>query len=351
MARSVFEVTSRIVTLRNSQGHALHCMLEEPFGGARGARYAAVLLCPGVKTRLGPHRLYRKLAQSFLARGIPVLRVDFHGLGDSEGSLPEYRLDELYDQVQYGRHVDDLRAALDWLDSQCGIRRCIVGGLCGGAITGLLAAQNDPRISGLYAIGLPVALEAKTEARVEHMTRNELLAERVSYLRKFFRPSSWKRLLMMQSNYRLIWRMLKSALLGFAAARTGNTQFGDAPAPATPVAADLNPKFPSAFFRLVDSGRPALLMFGERDRLRFQYQEKFGTPWSQALEPYKGVISIVVVPNANHILGDPASVADAARLTGSWLDAHFPLEEAVAAARGATRLGATANRMRAAPAA
>ena len=79
---------STIVSLRNREGHALHCMLDEPPPGEPRAAVAAVLLCPGIKTRVGPHRLYRKLSGAFLSRGIPVMRVDFRGIGDSEGDWP-----------------------------------------------------------------------------------------------------------------------------------------------------------------------------------------------------------------------------------------------------------------------
>lgn len=341
-------MTRRIVTLRNSQGHALHCILEEPAGGAAGARLAAVLLCPGIKTRLGPHRLYRKLAQSFVARGIPVLRVDFHGLGDSEGELPENRLDALYDQVQFGRHVDDVRSALDWLESECGIQRCIVGGLCGGAITGFLAA-SDARIAGVYAIGLPVALEARSGATVEHMTRGELVSRQVVYLRKLLRPGSWLRLLSLQSDYKLIWRTLGLALRSLADRYRASAQRAHMPQPTAVTAADLNPKFPPAIFGFLGSGRPALLIFSERDRLRWHYEEKFAQPWAHALEPYKSQLSVVMIPDANHILGEPESVAEVGRQTAAWLDACFPASRASPVARGVTSFAAAANRMRIIP--
>ena len=314
-------MSQRIVTLRNSQGHALHCILEEPPGGVRGAAFAAVLLCPGIKMRVAPHRLYRKLAQVFLARGMPVLRVDFHGLGDSEGELPEHRLEEIFRQVQLGRHVDDVRSALRWLDSECAIRSSIVGGLCGGAITALLAAEDDARVAGLYAIGLPVALDGFPEP--ENMTRGELQTERLRYQHKLLRPASWLRLLSMQSNYRLMWRMLTYAFGHRTGRRMAGGQIADVPPPALPLAANLNPRFPPAFFSLLGTGRPALLIFSEADRLRWEYQEKFEQPWAEALEPYRALLSTAVIANANHVLGDPASVEEARRLTDLWLDAHF----------------------------
>src|SRR5690606_12791171 len=112
-----------VVTLRNAEGHALHCIWEAPANLRRDL--ACVLLSPGVKMRVAPHRLYRKVARVFAERGIGVLRVDFHGLGDSEGDLPEAQLDQLYRKVQQGRHVCDARAAIDWLEQDQGISRVV----------------------------------------------------------------------------------------------------------------------------------------------------------------------------------------------------------------------------------
>lgn len=313
----------RIVTVRNRQGHALHCMLWEPPGGARGAAMAAVLLCPGIKMRVGPHRLYRKLAPAFLSRGVPVMCVDFNGLGDSEGELPQDNLQQIYREMDLGRHVDDARSAVDWLESECGIRHCIVGGLCGAAMTGLLLAHQDPRVAALYTMALPVSVEGNPEARSAPLTRRQLRHNGATYLRKLLQPSSWTRLLSLKSDYHLMWRMLMSALgrrLGTPAAPVPEA---DVPPPASPPPPNFNPKFAPAFFGLLRSGRPALLIFSERDRLRWDYEEHFAQPWERALAPYQALISKVMIPNANHILGDPAWVAEAGRHTGAWLDRCF----------------------------
>ena len=298
-------MSQRIVSLRNREGHALHCMLEEPPGGLSRAQVAAVLLCPGVKTRVGPHRLYRKLSPPFLARGIPVLRVDFRGLGDSEGDWPDDSLAQMYRLMELGHCVDDARAALDWLESQLGIRNCIVGGLCGAAITALHLARDDSRLAALYAIGLPSRLNGSAEPH--RVSRGELQSHRMRYLRKLARPASWMRFLFLRSDYRLLWRSLAAKWL----------KAGPALAP------DLNPHLPTSFLALLRSGRPALLLFGEQDGARWDFEEKFLQPWADALEPYRAQIAYSVISRANHILGDPAAIAEANRLTEAWLDAQL----------------------------
>ena len=298
-------MSQRVVTLRNREGHALHCILEEPRGDPARARVAAVLLCPGVKTRVGPHRLYRKLSSPFLERGIPVLRVDFRGLGDSEGDWPDDSLRQIYHLTELGHCVDDARAALDWLESNLGIRHCIVGGLCGGPVTALHLAREDARLAALYAIGLPSRLYGP--GAPQSISRGELQSHWSRYLRKLARPESWLRFLLLRSDYRLMWRSLVEKL---AKSRKAPTS-------------DLNPHLPTGFLALLRTGRPALLLFGEQDPMRWDFEEKFLQPWAGPLEPYRAQITHAVIPRASHILGDPTAIVEANRLTGAWLDAQF----------------------------
>ena len=308
-------MTGTIASLRNAQGLALHCMVDDPPGPAR-SDCAAVLLCPGVKTRVGPHRLHRKLAQAFLRRGIAVMRVDFAGLGDSEGERPEESLELVYRAIELGGAVGDARCALDWLEATRGVRRFIVGGLCGGAITGLQLAAEDPRVDGVYAIGLPVTVHGSARGELDRMSQGALRDKRAHYLKKALNPASWLRLLSMKSDYRLMWRMLVASL---AAKRKA------APEAARPAAApDLNPRLAESFLKVLGRDCPVLLMFGERDRLRWDFEEKFEQPWQADLAPYRALIESRIVPRASHILADPEAVAQASQLTVAWLDAWFP---------------------------
>ena len=77
--------------------------------------------------------------------GFPVLRFNFRGTGLSEG------------EHDHGNgEVDDVRAAIDWLDSEFHLP-VIFAGFSFGAAIGLRAAYSDPRVRSLIAIGTPVA--------------------------------------------------------------------------------------------------------------------------------------------------------------------------------------------------
>lgn len=114
--------------------------------GAADATHAA-LVCH-------PHPLYggtlhnkvvfhaMKALNSF---GFPVLRFNFRGTGLSEGE---------HDGGE--GEVEDVRAALDWLEREFTLP-VIFAGFSFGAAVGLRAAYADDRVRALIALGLPAA--------------------------------------------------------------------------------------------------------------------------------------------------------------------------------------------------
>lgn len=83
------------------------------------------------------------------AFGLPVLRFNFRGAGLSEGEHDEGR-----------GEVEDVRTALDWLESEYRLP-IIFCGFSFGAATGLRAVCGDPRVAGLISLGTPVAVEGR----------------------------------------------------------------------------------------------------------------------------------------------------------------------------------------------
>lgn len=122
-------------------------------GGAENATHAAVVCHPHplfggtLHNKVVFHTM--KALNSF---GFPVLRFNFRGTGLSQGA---------HDQ---GRgEVDDVRAALDWLDAEFHLP-LIFAGFSFGAAIGLRAACPDPRVCALIGVGIPVApVAADTE--------------------------------------------------------------------------------------------------------------------------------------------------------------------------------------------
>lgn len=115
-------------------------------GGAANATHAALVCHPHplfggtLHNKVVFHTM--KALNSF---GFPVLRFNFRGTGLSHG------------EHDYGAgEVDDVRTALDWLDSEFHLP-LIFAGFSFGAAVGLRAASADPRAKALIGIGVPVA--------------------------------------------------------------------------------------------------------------------------------------------------------------------------------------------------
>lgn len=115
-------------------------------GGAENATYAAVVCHPHpvfggtMHNKVVFHTM--KALNSF---GFPVLRFNFRGTGLSEGTHDK----------GIGE-VDDVRAALDWMDSEYHLR-LIFAGFSFGAAVGLRAACPDARVQAVIGVGTPVA--------------------------------------------------------------------------------------------------------------------------------------------------------------------------------------------------
>jgi exosortase A-associated hydrolase 1 len=107
----------------------------------RGTR-GVVVVVGGPQYRVGSHRQFVLLARRLADRGIPVLRFDHHGCGDSAGEA-----------LGFDRLDDDLRAAVDELSRhEPRLQRFCIWGLCDGASAALIYAARDPRVDRLVLL-------------------------------------------------------------------------------------------------------------------------------------------------------------------------------------------------------
>lgn len=106
-----------------------------------------ILLNSGIVHRVGPHRNYVMFARSLASDGIPVLRFDLSGIGDSERQASAVTLQEAVRR--------DIAAAVDFLASEHGAVKFVLAGLCSGAFDAFEYALLDPRVAGGCMIDMP----------------------------------------------------------------------------------------------------------------------------------------------------------------------------------------------------
>ncbi len=283
-------VSAEAVTFRNRDGKLLFGTLHSPVS-QNPERPMIVLLSPGVKMRVGPHRLYNRMTEAFLKQGYTVFKFDFYGLGDSEGELGKELLAEVYNDTENGAFVNDGIDALDWLQNERGIDTFILGGLCGGAISSILLAQNDPRVVGLLSLGMTVTLAMGAADRTRFASQGELAALRKGYVQRLLNPKSWLRLLTFQSDFRSIGRALAQLFTRKKATPAATTV-----EPAKQPDSNANPLFPEAFFKMANSGRKILLVFSGADRLYWDFDEKFAQPYANELKNVRRQIPMHPTP-------------------------------------------------------
>lgn len=106
------------------------------------ATRGVVILVGGPQYRVGSHRQFVLLARELCRQGVPVLRFDFAGMGDSDG---EHRGFDAADA--------DIRAAIDRLQElQPSLREVCLWGLCDAASAALIYAPDDPRVTRLVLL-------------------------------------------------------------------------------------------------------------------------------------------------------------------------------------------------------
>lgn len=112
----------------------------------------------------GRNGVGRRLAHTLASQGFYVLRFDYHGVGDSTGSIEEFVLHEPF--------VADLNAAVAALRRHP-VDRIGALGDCFGARTALAACAADSSISALLLVSLPWRDLARSD-RKAHIVSSQL---------------------------------------------------------------------------------------------------------------------------------------------------------------------------------
>ena len=120
-------------------------IISDPYEPKHGKNHPAVILLnAGLVHRVGPNRLYVRLARALAANGFVAFRFDFSGIGDSLVR---------YDNLPFDKSaVDEVQDAMDLLTEVRQINRFLLLGICSGAENALNTARRDPRVIGAAPI-------------------------------------------------------------------------------------------------------------------------------------------------------------------------------------------------------
>ena len=308
------------VVLKNRNGNKLFGMLHKPREGDR--EIGIIILSPGIKSRVGPHRLYVKMTDLFTRMGFTVLRADPEGLGDSEGEIDHSVTADVYGSIELGLLVNDTLDMMDWLAHETGLSSFILTGLCGGAISALLASEKDPRVKGILSLGMTCILTSSNIDPAKYITAKQLSGIREKYLKKVFNIDAWKRFLSFKSDYRLLLRSLAQPVLKKLNAASTAPADVAGPVSSDQPTTNLNPHFHRSFAGFVQK-KKLLLIFSEADRLYWEFEEKYLGVYGKEIQPYRQNFQIELVKDANHVFSFTQWQQLMLDLSHRWLEANF----------------------------
>jgi exosortase A-associated hydrolase 2 len=124
-----------------SNGANLLGVLHEPDSeSGKTPRNAIVMCSPFAEESQICRRVFVNFARSAAGLGIPVLRFDYFGSGDSDGEFSDASVE---------KWVGDIRVATTFVRSRLGTEKVWLVGLRFGGSLALLASENNPAVSSL----------------------------------------------------------------------------------------------------------------------------------------------------------------------------------------------------------
>lgn len=275
-------------------------ILHKPTTGNRST--ALLCLNAGLQYRVGPHRVYVKLARRLSADGFAVLRCDLPGIGDSPGPEPEKHFD-LY-------RATDVISAIDYLQSLGSVSRIVLLGICAGARVAFKAAALDPRVDAVVAWSTPVLsggldMPESPESHAPSKKASMLLIAR--WLGKSLSPRVWRDYFSAGNTLKGAWQKL---------ARVTSAWRGRRQRPATGQIS-----FLEAIDSYLDSGRKACFAYGELDRLE---DEEFKERFPQIVSASDKRQSYRLIPGGDHTFTSVESERLVINETEAWLKEWYP---------------------------
>lgn len=280
----------RIVSIGDAP--SLAGILTEPAAAVKAARVGALLLNAGVLHRVGANRLNVTLARRLATRGIPALRFDASGIGESPSRVSRL--------TSHRAEVADTLEAVAFMQATAAVDRVVLIGLCSGAEAGLLTAAADSRVAGV------VAIEGYAYPTREYWLRR--------YASRMLRPGAWKSIW----EYRRLLKRLGAPSSSDDAWRDGpfslRAALGDRRLPPQAEAE-------AVFNALVARGVPILAAYAGGQHHYYNYPRQLRAAFPSV--PFGTLLEVLYEPYADHTFSDTTIRSRLVENIDAWVARRF----------------------------
>jgi pimeloyl-ACP methyl ester carboxylesterase len=268
-------------------------------------RVGVIFLNAGLQYRVGPHRIYVKTARRLSQLGFTALRIDFPGIGDSEGEIGDVNFD-LFD-------TEDTLRAIDFLTKEEKIERVVLLGTCAGARNALMTAAKDKRVDSIVSWSLPIITDLqKISGSIlpgsEAMSKVTANGRLRGWMKKTLSANTWRRFLSGKSDsnlfsiYKVLWILI-----------AGSKKRED----------ERHREFFEAFETFLSSKRKALFVYGERDII---LKEEFEAKFKELSEGKIHSCEYYIVSEGHHTFTSIKAEKNVIDKTVKWLIQQYGFE-------------------------
>jgi alpha-beta hydrolase superfamily lysophospholipase len=186
------------------EDQAVFGIVATPCGG-ENRRRAVILLNTGADYHMGASRMYVALARRWARRGYYVLRLDLAGLGDSPA-----RAGRVDNEVFSSDALEDIRAAIGFLQQRFEIREINLVGVCSGAYHALRAAVAGFPVKRILMVNIGNFYWDDSMSLEKALQATETVRNPGLYGERIFSARAWRRFLTGQVNILRIIRVYLS---------------------------------------------------------------------------------------------------------------------------------------------
>jgi exosortase A-associated hydrolase 1 len=261
--------------------------------GSPQAELGVLVLVGGPQYRVGSHRQFVLMARRLAAAGVPVMRFDYRGMGDSSGT-----------PARFEETSPDVAAAIGAFSRQCpSVRRVVLWGLCDAASAALLylRASGDPAVNGLILVNPWIrSQQSLASTHVKHY-----------YTARLFERQFWGKLVRGEID---VVRTVREFLTTLLRARRRRSETAAA------LEVGYQDRMATALARFAG---PVLLVLSGQDYTAKEFVEyTTANPRWQGLHARRN-IERAQLPNADHTFSSASRRQQVEELTLDWLKRYF----------------------------